>query len=208
MKNFNLNKILYLYIIITIFFNSKFSTNGEETDGSLINMTRENCSDEECFIITIDMNGTINKDCIKNEYNKENKAKIKKTSIFSNNTFIIFDCISTQDEEYKKCYYKYNSKETNWSISDEPSPSNCKKNKKSNNDNDCCYLVEKNDTDTNFGCIEVNKYEYEKFKWSGIIREQFGNLKDLTEAKGYIECNSHISKINILILISIFIFYF
>ena len=204
MKNFNLKKILYSYIIISIFFYSKFSTKGDNINENLIYMTREDCSDEECFKITIDINGTINKYCIKNENNKTNI----KTSIFVNNTFIIFDCMKKDDEKSKKCQYKNNSNETYSSISDEPSSSNCIQKETSNdNNNDCCYFVEKNnDADINFGCIEVNKYEYERFKWSGIISEKFNNYSNFIGIKGYIECNSHISKINILILISIIIF--
>ena len=124
MKNFNLKKILYLYFFISIFFYSKFSTKGDNMDGNSIE-TREDCSDEECFKITIDINGTINKYCIKNENNKTNI----KTSIFVNNTFIIFDCMKKDDEESKKCQYKNNSLENHSSISDEPSPSNCIKKK-------------------------------------------------------------------------------
>ena len=187
MKNFILKIFLYLYIII-----SKFSITRNET------FNKENCKDEKCLKITIYNNGTIDKECVVDE---DYIKKDIRTSIALKNTLIIFDCAKKNSTNYNKCQYNLNDGTNNLDVNQ------CKDNGTSDEkNNECCYFKEK--YNNNDGCIEVNKYEYERFKWNGIIRDNFSNINnDSTEKIGYIECNSNISKINILILINLLIFY-
>lgn len=189
MKSFVLKLFLYLYIIIS----SKCSITGQEV------ISKENCTNEECLKIILYNNGTINKTCVMNDYIK----KDIRTSIVLNDMFIIFDCLKKDSTNYNKCQYNLND------VTNNLDEKECKNIGTSDDDNnECCYLEESYNNNNNNSCIEVNKYEYERFKWNDIIRDNFSNINsDFSEKQGYIKCNSNISKINILILISLLIFY-
>ena len=73
-------------------------------------------------------------------------------------------------------------------------------------DNICCNLrvKPKNESTVNIsGCIEINKYEIERFKYS-LSEHNFNNMKNEYIDIGILECASEINKINILLILIIY----
>ena len=162
--------------------------------------TKEDCEANQCLKITIFKNGTINKTCIKDP----SYANRKSFSLEFNETFIIYDCL---EEEKKKCKFNISS---NSSLTSDPSVENCKRQDTEDKDSICCYYLEKNISNENtYGCREINKYEFERFKW-GLNYDLFQNYKfniNGTEIIGEIECNGKNLNLNKIIFFFILLIF-
>ena len=121
-----------------------------------------------------------------------------------NESFIIYDCLNSTDG----CIYR-NEDNENLTFT---SQQECKNRQiqGDKNDNICCYYRKKkgNENSIKTGCLEINKYEFQRFKWA-LSDEQFTSYENngTNDTIIEIECNDKIKKINIfnilLILIAI-----
>jgi hypothetical protein len=173
-----------------------------------------NCEDYNitCEKMIINKNGTITND----------KAKAKKNyttfSIYNGESFIIYYCYDNKtnlDKMYCMSYYNNsdNNKDID-SIDNTPSPSSCMKKKTNDEDSICCHYRKKiidNGTKVDAGCIELNKYEIERFKWN-IPDPTFYSYNETNniENKSIIqfECESELFKLNKYIFLIFFIIFF
>ena len=175
------NKFL-IYIIINIFIFIK---------------SQDSKIDEKitCKKLTIDKYGKISKINIIENSTKNDSI----LSIQYNESFIIYDCLN--NNAANDCIYENpeieNEKERVMSRQD------CiKRDIQGDKDkNICCYYVEK-DTLKNHtisGCLEINIYEFQRFKWAlsydQFIKNSYNNKTNETFIE--IECNDKINKINI-----------
>ena len=192
-----------LYLHIYIFFNI---------------LTFINCEDEENYNFTCDRI-TINKNGIKTI--EENITTAKEDTIFSmkiNESFVIYNCENDsqtpRDDEYSCMYYynhqvNYSNAET-FSPEQTPSINFCNRKHTRNKDNICCHYNEKNN-ETNYTisqCIELNKYEIQRFKWI-ISIENFEKYQrnQTNNSIVRIECNNEIYKLNKYIILIFFIIF-
>ena len=160
-----------------------------------------NC-ETQCLKITIFKNGTINKTCI-----EEPPANKKSFSLEFNETFIIYDCLP---EDQKKCKFNISSDSI---LTSDSSVENCKRQDTEDKDSICCYYLEKNSSNNTFGCREINKYEFERFKW-GLNYDLFQNYKfnntNDSEIIAEIECNGknlNLNKIIFFFILLIFLYF-
>ena len=148
-----------------------------------------------CKKLTIDKYGKISKINIIENSTKNDSI----LSIQYNESFIIYDCLN--NNAANDCIYENpeieNEKERVMSRQD------CiKRDIQGDKDkNICCYYVEK-DTLKNHtisGCLEINIYEFQRFKWAlsydQFIKNSYNNKTNETFIE--IECNDKINKINI-----------
>ena len=175
MKKYFFKSFIYIYILINIFIYIK-------------------CQENNYTKITIHKNGTIETEEIVNENN------ISITSIYYNESFIIYNYVNVSDLDNSYCMYYYNYSSSNndttqYNFVDVPSQSSCtgKKPRDKDTDNICCYYRQKsNTTGIKYGCIEINKYEIERFKWgiSDILYNDYNESDIIMQ----IECNEKIYK--------------
>ena len=192
-----------LYLHIYIFFNI---------------LTFINCKDEENYNFTCDRI-TINKNGIKTI--EENIISAKEDTIFSmkiNESFVIYNCendsLTPRDDE-NSCMHYYNysvdySGEETFSPEQTPSINFCNRKNTRNKDNICCHYIEKNNEKEKpiSICIELNKYEIQRFKWI-ISIENFDKYQrnQTNNSIVRIECNDEIYKLNKYIILFFFIIF-
>ena len=154
---------------------------------------KDNCSDSACLKTIIYKNGSIEKYCI--DDNKNNNQTI--TSIQYNESLIIYNCI--KEDYLKKCKYDCIKNDTDFS-------KNVFNLDTKFEDNICCQIrIKQEGRVLTSGCIELNKYEIERFRW-GIPSIQFENDEyNNSSPVAFIECNDKISKINIIKIIFLLI---
>ena len=211
MKQIFSKKILYLSIIISqlIYIISQESNNDPEM---LFNKKDCKPDNDRCLKITINKEGEISKECV---YDVKNAGLNTINSLVVKDEIIIYDCVS--DKKESECIYSLNSIGGNntYDLSNEPSPNTCIRKKTINSNNDCCYFREtinqtklNTSSKINYGCIEMNKFEIDKFKFM-INEEKISEfIKNNNISRGMIECYSRIYKINISIIFIIFFFLF
>ena len=196
--------IFYSYIFINLFINGLCNYNYTyECDGSVytsdINVSFiEFCNNHSKSInFTLDNQGNISKCCgdIKNE---------GISSLVINDEFLIYNYKPKNgDCDYYSTYSLANSLEE------------CRNKNVSDNNNLCCFLretenIEDDSTNsinftTSGSCIEVDKYEIDRFK--GINSKKFDTFKnDNISEKFYLECYSSFYKINKIIFYLLFLY--
>ena len=208
--------ISIILINILFFINCTDTTNQIDSTNNLNNLNDSTASYINCKKLIIDKNGKLSIDNIKEENRYNNTIK----SIKFNESFIIYDCWNeTEIDNQNSC--KYNSSENNSNenltestISDDPqkyedgSIDCSKKEAKGDKDNICChYRVKSENKLNNAGCLEINKYEFQRFKWA-FSDYQYDNVRYINDTILEIECNDKINKINkfyILLFLIIFI---
>ena len=144
--------------------------------------------------ITIYKNGTIKTEDIGNDDN------IQITSIYYDESFIIYNYVNNSDFNDSHCLYYYNYSSSNDDTTQNnfvgvPSQSSCsgKTPIEKYKDNICCYYRQKSNTiGIKCGCIEVNKYEIKRFKWG--ISDKLYNDYNESDIIMQIECNEKIYK--------------
>ena len=158
-------------------------------------ITKDNCSDSACLKTIIYNNGSIEKYCIDDNKNKNQII----TSIQYNESLIIYNCIEEGEGSLNDCKYDYIKNELDFS-------KNCFNLDTKFEDNICCLIRIKHEGRVlTSGCIELNKYEIERFRW-GISSIQFENDSNNNSSPvAIIECNDKISKINIIKIIFLLI---
>ena len=160
-------------------------------------------------------------------------AKAKSNTMFSINygeSFIIYNCDTKTNHDVNDCmsYYDYSDNgndiidstdssldstpssldSTSSSLDSIPSPSSCIKKKiKNEDDNICCYYRKKNSAKIIPGCIELNKYEIERFKWN-TPDLNFSNYNQSDKFIIQFECESELFKLNKYIFLIFFIIFF
>ena len=177
-----LNTIFYFLILINILFYSNCT------------ISKDDCINQ-CFKKIIYRNGTVNSLCVDDE--KSVKEEII-TSFKNEDSFIIYDC--AKKENYGEC--QNNIQED--SVSGQPSASSCIKKKTKNDDNICCYYMERqeNESVVNYSCIEINKYEIDNFNSIAF------NLDNNANGIVKIECYNKIYKIKKFFILVLFLIYF
>ena len=168
----------------------------------LINIVKCQNSDGyiNCTKITIYKNGTFKNDTLRNI--SKNMAI---TSIQFNDYFIIYDCMNEITEN--DCTYNNENKSNDY-LGLALSPQTCINKNVRVEDNICCYYRKKVNDNITYGCLEVNKYEIQKFN-RVFKNNQFDQWNiSYNNSIIEIECNDKINKINkfiILIFLIIFI---
>ena len=168
-KNYYLFNFIKIFLIINIFY---FCQTQDEQD-------EENST---CLKIILYKNGTKDKESVENLVDIE---KYKDYSIVFEDKIIIFKCEKNGAVE---CIYDNIS-------------SSCSELDTTNKDYNCCQLKEYNNAtgQENETCIEINKYEFERFK--GLGEEQFKeNLKNEKNNLAVLICFSKLYKINKFLL--------
>ena len=151
------------------------------------------CSgDNSTLKIKLDNEGSISKNCEDINYGGI-------SSIAYNDELILYNY--RYDNVYCNYYSTYN--ESN-------SLEECRNFNKTDDNNLCCFLnetiVDNNTFFTTIGsCIEVNKYEIERFK--GTTIEKFNKfISEGTPNKFYLSCDSSLYKINKIIFYLLFLY--
>ena len=183
-----------IFLLLTVYFifqikgnNFEINTKDDCEMDEKVNCTFGNC----CLKITIYKNGIVEKECIEDTIDKNYKER---TSIQFNESFIIFDCL--EEDKKESCPY-YGS------IKGEAFNSGCSK-YQLDGDNICCNLRMKYNNARIGGCVEVNKFEIEKFKWI-LSDELFEKSNDTEDIIGQLECTSKLYKINLFLILIIYI---
>ena len=172
MKQFTKNNYLFNFIKIFLIINIFYFCQTQDEDCIIENST--------CLKIILYKNGTIDKECVPNLVDIE-KYKDDPYSIAFDDKIIIFEC---EKNETVECIYN----NTN---------SPCSELNTTNKDYNCCQLKEYNNATgkENETCIEINKYEFERFK--GLGEKQFKeNLNDKKNNISILICFSKLYKIN------------
>ena len=197
--------IFYSYIFINLFINSicddkcSYECGYESIYSPNINNTFFDFCDihNKSIKFKLDNQGNIIKCCgdIKNE---------SISSLVINDELLLYNYqLKNGACNYYSTYQSVNSLEE------------CRNYNTSDNNNLCCFLretefIEDNSTNsTNFitseSCIEVNKYEIDRFK--GINSNKFGKYKNENiTGKFYLACDSSFSKINKFIFYFLFLY--
>ena len=168
-----------------------------------------NCEDFNitCEKMIINKNGIITNDT----------TKAKNNTMFSINygeSFIIYNCDNNKtnfNDNDCMFYYDYNNSKRS-SLDSAPSPSSCMKRKTRNkDDNICCHYRKKkrieNSTEVISGCIELNRYEKERFKWN-IPDSKYNKYNETNNYIIQFECKSELFKLNQYIFLIFFIIFF
>ena len=210
MEAFFYKFLAYIYILINICIlincdDQKENIQTSEATTSINEIENQN-PNISCRKLTIDKNGKINSENITEDILYNNTIK----SIQFKESFIIYDC---WNEIENACKFNSTENETDYTDTEESpftaiSPENCiKRETQGDKDNICCFYREKFENVPNktyYGCLEINKYEIQKFKWAltdNLFKRNNGYILQ-------IECNDKINKINksfILLFLIIFI---
>ena len=168
----------------------------------LINIIKcQNSNDYiDCTKLTIYKNGTFENGNINENINKNKTI----TSIQFNEKFVIYDCMNEKTDNY--CTF-YNEATLNGSLGLSLTQT-CTQKEVTFEDNICCYYRKKVNDNITYGCLEVNKYEIQKFN-RVFKNNQFDQWNiSYNNSIIEIECNDKINKINkfiIFIFLIIFI---
>ena len=189
-------------ISIIIFINILFLINCEDSTTIVTTDSTESTPDDiNCRRLIIDKKGKINIDNITENSKYNNTIK----SIQLNDYFIIYDCWN-ETENQNDC--KYNtSEDLDKNNSDDSQITDTslgcsKKIAKGDKDNNICchYTVKLENKTNNYGCLEINKYEFQRFKWA-FSDYQLDKSELYNDSIIEIECNDKINKINIIFII-------
>ena len=161
----------------------------------LINIIKCQNSDDyiNCRKLTIYKNGTFKNDTKPQDISKNMTI----TSIQFNEYFIIYDCMNEITEN--DCKFN-NETKSNELLGLALSPQTCINKDVSVEDNICCYYRENVRGIKSYGCLEVNKYEIQKF--SRAFQDlQFDKKNSSYNSIIEIVCNDKINKINKFIIL-------
>ena len=174
----------------------------------LLNIIKCQDSDDyiNCTKLTIYKNGTFENGTI-SEYKSKNNTI---TSIQFNEYFIIYDCMNEIREN--SCKFNNENKSNDY-YGMGLSAQTCNGKKVSVDDNICCFYRKKfenntkDDNITSIGCLEVNKYEIQKFS-RAFQDNQFDKKNNSYNSSIIeIECNDKINKINKYIILCFLIIF-
>ena len=123
--------------------------------------------------------------------------------------FIIYNCEDKTNLNADYCMFYYDYDSTVPSIGNTSSSSFCMRKKIKNEDNICCHYRKKKgiENEVNSGCIELNKFEIERFKWN-IPDSKFESYNDPDKYIIQFECESELFKLNKYIFLILFIIFF
>ena len=200
MSSLLLKKYFHLYIFINIFF----YTNSIDYNTSYP-LDKEDCNNGYCLKIILYKNGSVIKECVDTKEYIDEKPYF---SIVNEDKLLIYDCSESKIDS--SCQYRLNNENNSVNLNSS-SLENCRK-KDTSDGNICCFFQETmdptlSDNQTiNFGCIEINEYEIERF--IGINETRFDEYKKNNISNiGRLVCSSKIYQLNKLISLFILLFY-
>ena len=129
------------------------------------------CENITCEKIILNKNGIIRHNSSIITVINATKKNAMVFSIDKREEFIIFNCYNKSKNDSDDCMYYYgdNYNDSPNNELEAPSPSFCRRRNTANKNNICCHYREKkiitNDIKTISRCLELNKYEIERFKW-------------------------------------------
>ena len=210
-----IRRIVFL-IIFNLFANiisQQNSSINEITDSesnniiSTINLEHINSpffvDNDYCLRLILYYNGTLERNI---EPKNESYFKEKFISLAKADRIILYDCLNENNQpkntDSEECSYRS-------VIDDSDGLENCKDRKSSNN-NYCCYIKEQYYIDEtkefNSGCIQVDKNEYDKFKY--YVENKNEKIKNINSSFGILECFDKIYTQGIYMFIFLFILFF
>ena len=182
--------------------NNFYFFNFQEPISTVPNLSSETIT---CRKLIIDKNGNLTFSPIEEDI----KYNSTINSIQFKESFIIYDCWN-EIENDNVCKFNYNEEIIDNSDVIGGAVLECnKKEVKGDKDNNiCCYyrIKFKNGNKTT-GCLEINKYEFQRFRWA-LTDDQFDNNTNYNDKIIEIECKDKINKINNFYILLFLIIFF